>query len=119
MIPIAANRSKNCCANCAAANFSRRRSRREMATFCCQLSRDIPFTAVRFQWWAPSASRQCEDELLRRLKPKSCDLKTLEEEAITMSEAFKPSTEPWYRRIKPWQFSLRTLLVLMAIASGV
>src|SRR5262245_46302850 len=25
---------------------------------------------------------------------------------------------PWYRRIKPWQFSLRTLLVIMAIASA-
>lgn len=29
-----------------------------------------------------------------------------------------PPHLPWYRRIKPWQFSLRTLLVIMAIASG-
>ena len=34
------------------------------------------------------------------------------------SEAIK-KPQPWYRRIKPWQFSLRTLLVVMAIASAV
>jgi hypothetical protein len=28
-------------------------------------------------------------------------------------------TRPWYRRFKPWQFSLRTLLVIMAMVSAV
>jgi antitoxin component YwqK of YwqJK toxin-antitoxin module len=37
--------------------------------------------------------------------------------AVT-SPAPKAAIAPWYRRIKPWQFSLRTMLVLMAIASG-
>ncbi|WP_254510833.1 toxin-antitoxin system YwqK family antitoxin [Anatilimnocola floriformis] len=37
-----------------------------------------------------------------------------------MSEINQPAivAKPWYRRFKPWQFSLRTLLVLMAIASA-
>lgn len=36
----------------------------------------------------------------------------------TTPETPIPPRLPWYRRIKPWQFSLRTLLVIMAIASG-
>lgn len=35
------------------------------------------------------------------------------------SEIRSCDASSWYRRIKPWQFSLRTLLVIMAIASAV